>query len=579
MSIRDAVAALCIGATCAGTIAMPVIAAADGNDVSADVQQLALVIPQAGPAAARVPDDSELQRQQAVIGRIDIEIDDVFETEHSLAAPYRLANSLHISTKRQTIADQLLFHSGDPYSRHALDETARLLRDQRYLNEATIEPVRYHDDNTVDVVVRVHDVWTLSPGFSLGRKGGANSTNLQFEDTNFLGLGKHISVDRSSDVDRSSWRLAYKDPNLFGSWWKLSAAHADLSDGSEDTLSVSRPFYSLDSRWSFNVAGLDTASTQSRYALGHIVDQFGMQRQLFDVGGGLSRGLVDGWTTHYLGGLRYESRSFSALPKPIRRTDAGDAAALIPQDRVLAWPWLGIEVIEDQYRTTRNLDQIGRTEDLYLGRSARFEAGYAASAFGSTQDAVMFDGSLQAGVGFTEDQYLINMVGFTGRVEHGALRNTVLDLGSRYYLRQSLRSVLFASATVSLTSDLDPEEQLLLGGDNGLRGYPLRYQAGATRALLTLEERFYTNWQPLKLFNVGAAVFFDAGRTFGTDPSLSETDSGESLGWLKDVGVGLRLGSARSGLGNVLHIDLACPLDGGNDIDSVQLLIETRRSF
>lgn len=547
------------------------------------MQQLALVVPQVGPAATHLPDDAELRRRRAVIGRIDIQVDDVFETQHALAAPYRLANTLHISTKRQTIADQLLFHAGEIYDRHALDETARLLRDQRYLNEATIEPVRYHDDNTVDVVVRVHDVWTLSPGFSFGRKGGANSTSLQFEDTNYLGFGKQISVDRASDVDRSSWRFAYKDPNLFGTWWRLSAAHADLSDGSEDALAITRPFYSLDSRWSLNVAGSDVTTTQSRYALGHIVDQFGMQRRLFDVGGGVSRGLIDGWTTRYLGGVRYESRDFSALPYPIHR-DAGaaaigaDASTLIPEDRLLAYPWLGIEVIEDEYRTTRNLDQIGRTEDLYLGRSARFEAGYASSAFGSTQNAVMLDGSLQAGLGFTEDQFLINTVGFTGRVERGALRNTVLDLGSRYYLRQSLRSVLFASATLAFSSELDPEEQLLLGGDNGLRGYPLRYQAGTSRTLFTLEERFYTNWQPLKLFNVGAAVFFDAGRTWGTDPYINE-GAGGSMGWLKDVGVGLRLGSARSGLGNVLHIDLACPLDGGDDIDSVQLLIETRRSF
>jgi hypothetical protein len=48
---------------------------------------------------------------------------------------------------------------------------------------------------------------------------------------------------------------------------------------------------------------------------------------------------------------------------------------------------------------------------------------------------------------------------------------------------------------------------------------------------------------------------------------------------LSDVGVGLRIGNARSGLGNVLHIDLAVPLSRQPGIDSVQLLIETRHSF
>ena len=125
-----------------------------------------------------------------------------------------------------------------------------------------------------------------------------------------------------------------------------------------------------------------------------------------------------------------------------------------------------------------------------------------------------------------------------------------------------------------MTAHRDPEEQLLLGGDNGLRGYPLRYQAGDQSALVTLEQRFYTDWQPLKLFNVGAAVFVDSGRTWGRDEFAAPP-----AGWLTDVGLGLRLGSVRSGLGNVLHIDLAVPLVRQPDIDSVQLLIETRGSF
>lgn len=543
------------------------IAAATANAQSdAAAARLAFVGPSSATVAARLPGDAELEWLGATIGRVDVQVDDVFETGQHLAAPYRFANALHISTQTATVTEQLLFHSGEAYRRRTLDETARMLRGQRYLNEATVEPVRYNDDNTVDVVVRVHDVWTMSPGFSFGRKGGANSTHVEFEDTNFLGWGKQISVERASNVDRSSWRLAYVDPNVFGSWWKLSAAHADSSDGGENALSFGRPFYSLDSRWSFNAAGLDTTANQSMYALGHVVERFAMRHQAFEFGGGISRGLQDGWATRYLGGVRYEKNEFAALP--------GDPVARLPDDRAFAYPWVGVEIVEDQYLATRNLDQIGRTEDLYLGNKARFEIGFAASSFGSSQNAVMLRSGLQTGKQLGAEQYVLGTLDLAGRVEQGELRNTQLDLGTRYYLRHSPRSVLFASATLSLAAQLDPEQQLLLGGDNGLRGYPLRYQAGTQRALVTLEERFYTDWQPLKLFNVGAAVFFDAGRTWGNDPI-----AGEPLGWLQDVGVGLRLGSARSGLGNVLHIDLACPLDGGKDIDSVQLLIETKRSF
>jgi hypothetical protein len=514
-----------------------------------------------------VPNDHELEQRGARIGHIDVQVDDVFENSLSLAAPYKVANGLHISTHLQTVRQQLLFRSGEPFHRRVLDETERLLRGKRYLNDATITVVNYDAaDNTTDVLVRVHDVWTLSPGLSFGRKGGENSTRMKFEDSNFLGLGKQLSLERANDVDRSSWRLAYVDPNLFGSWWNLSTAYSTMSDGSEKALALARPFYALDSRWSADVSASDVTNSISRYSLGQRVERFDMQQQDFSFGGGISSGLHDNWAMRYLGGFRYDARSFAA------RDDYPDAS--IPADRTVSYPWVGVEILEDNYLSTRNLDQIGRTEDVYLGRSARMEVGFASTAFGSTRDALVLNGTLQAGAELGDERYIINSIGMHGRLENGELADGQLDANSRFYLRQSERSVFFAAASASLTSNLDPETQLLLGGDNGLRGYPLRYQAGTANALVTLEERLYTTWQPLKLFNVGAAVFFDAGRSWGRDEYAAAP-----AGWLKDVGIGLRLGSARSGLGNVLHIDLAMPLDRANGIDAVQLLVETRRSF
>jgi hypothetical protein len=48
---------------------------------------------------------------------------------------------------------------------------------------------------------------------------------------------------------------------------------------------------------------------------------------------------------------------------------------------------------------------------------------------------------------------------------------------------------------------------------------------------------------------------------------------------LRDVGLGLRLGMSRSALANVLHVDLAMPLDGGPDISNLQILVSTKASF
>ena len=161
-----------------------------------------------------------------------------------------------------------------------------------------------------------------------------------------------------------------------------------------------------------------------------------------------------------------------------------------------------------------------------------------------------------------------------GRIEGGSIANGILSAEARYYAHTSKRTKFFASVTGTMTEALDAENQLLLGGDNGLRGYPLRYQAGTSSALMTLEERYYTNWYPFRLFRVAAAAFFDMGRTWGTDVT-----GAESLGLLKDVGVGLRFGASRSAFGNVIHVDLAFPLDGDPSIDKVQFVVGTKAKF
>ena len=93
-------------------------------------------------------------------------------------------------------------------------------------------------------------------------------------------------------------------------------------------------------------------------------------------------------------------------------------------------------------------------------------------------------------------------------------------------------------------------------------------------ALLTVEGRYFTNWYPLRLARVGAAVFADIGRTWGAS-ALAVPE----LGTLRDVGMGLRFGNTRSALGNVLHVDLAFPLDGDPSVKSMQFLLKTYKSF
>ncbi len=61
-----------------------------------------------------VPTDEELEAQHARIGQIEVEVRELFQDDvRALAAPYRIANGLHIATRKPTITQQLLFHAGE----------------------------------------------------------------------------------------------------------------------------------------------------------------------------------------------------------------------------------------------------------------------------------------------------------------------------------------------------------------------------------------------------------------------------------------------------------------------------------
>ena len=92
--------------------------------------------------------------------------------------------------------------------------------------------------------------------------------------------------------------------------------------------------------------------------------------------------------------------------------------------------------------------------------------------------------------------------------------------------------------------------------------------------LLTLEERVYTSWFPFHLFRVGAAGFLDVGRAWG-GPNVNTSNPG----WLSNIGAGLRFTSPRTSRSDVLHIDVAVPLNRTPDIDNVQVVVVGRATF
>jgi outer membrane protein assembly factor BamA len=520
------------------------------------------------PRPQGLPTDAKLEALGARIGAIHFDSRDLFDVDghDENTALSRLGNRLHIQTRIATLEDQLLFRSGDPYRASLLAESARILRETRYLHDAQVRPLAFHD-GLVDVEVTTQDVWTFNPGMSFGRKGGENTSGFELEELNFLGTGTQLGVGFKSGIDRESRYLQFADRQLGSTWWSLSTVYSDNSDGRLGELTLEKPFYSLGSHRAGGVSLLDDQRVDARYDAGEIIDRFATHERRSTIYLGRSPGLVEGWARRLTAGVTFDEHVFDQAP-------GFDAPLLLPADRKLVYPWIGAEWVEDAFATGRNRDQIEKTEDYSLGWRARAQLGFASAGFGSDRDAIMLSGGVAKGLSLSERQSMFIAADAGGRLESGAVAGATLQGDARYYFRQSPHRLLFLNLSAVAGANLDQDQQILLGGDSGLRGYPLRYQAGEGRWLFTAEQRFFTNWYPLQLFNVGGAVFYDMGATWGQD--LLGTPS---QGLLRDIGFGLRLGSSRSARGNVLHFDIAFPLDGDSSVRSVQYLIETKASF
>jgi hypothetical protein len=526
----------------------------------------AAVEPSAGGPVVALPADGELESAGAVIGEVRIVVGDVFDPSdpRERLPGAGLANRLHPATRRKVIAEQLLFRSGDRFDPRLLAESERLLRGNRNLRDVQVRPIAF-DGQRVTVEVSARDVWTLNLGFSFGHAGGASSSSFELEDTNVLGSGKLVRLERAQDVDRTTTRFALADPALLGSRFRLDLGYSDASDGGGWQAKVERPFYALDARWSLALAAAAERRIDSLYRLGHVAGRFGHDAARFELRGGLSPGLVDGRVTRWTGGFTYQRDRFTSVPGSL---------VTLPPDRTLAYPWVAWDWQRDAYEETRNVDQIGRVEDLQLGPRLHGRLGIASPLFGADRSALLFDATAGSTLARRGGGLLRLETSASGRLEERGLAHTLLHGAAQAYWRDFGEQELYVSLSGDLARALDPEQQLTLGGDDGLRGYPLRYQAGDARLLLTAEQRFFTDWYPLRLARVGAAAFYDLGRVWGSDRA-----GGTASGWLQDLGVGLRLAPTRTGRAGVIHLDLAFPLGGTTDLQRAQWSVRSRSTF
>ena len=517
---------------------------------------------------AELPSFAQLETLGAVIGTIRVDPRDIFDPSDPKENGwlYRLANRLHVRTRPQTVARQLLFKTGDRVSARVIAETERLLRGNRYLHDVEIRPVAYRD-GVVDIDVITRDSWTLDPGLSIARAGGANSSRFYVNEKNLLGFGVSVGLNRSTNVEHSGTQLSYSDKHVLFPWTSLDASVSRLDDGSQWSLAFGRPFYARDTPWAAGVSASHSDALNSIFDRGERVAAYRALQSAFRASAGVSSPAPSGAVRRYTAGYDYQSSTYAAEqgqtpPDPL------------PQDLVLSGPFFGYEVLNESYEKVVNREQIGRTEYFTLGSRAGAQLGRSFTTLGGTVDGWIVSLSASHGAHVFQSHSLYASASLAGRLEESQRQNQLFSASARYFIPQRYDAVFMASASGDVYRRPDRTAPLQLGGDTGLRGYPLSFQSGERRILFTVEERVYTDWYPYRTVRVAGAVFADAGRAWhGT----GEQSAGERL--LTDAGVGLRFQNPRSATGTVVHTDVAFPVNARNEVKSVQFLLRSSTAF
>jgi hypothetical protein len=516
----------------------------------------------------------------AKIRSIQLEIKDAFEgaTVHSDAEQwlFDVGNNLHIDSRPNTIRRRLLFREGETITKGLLLETEKSLRAEEFLADAIIEVMDWKD-GTVHIKVTTYDQWTTVPGVSLQRLGGEWVYWLGPVESNLLGTGQRLGFFVGHDQFRDTKWLDYNNSALLSHRLHLTAHTALLTDGYSVLFSLSKPLKSRTDRYAFSASlsadefseyvffdgnrfkDVDPALAKSFAGQGQFLKKFSRvathdldlsvtrsygYKTKFNVSPTFSR------HDRYNDGGAYSFTSTLALQNAI----PVPTSALFPDIRMDYLTGISMSLYQYNYKTVQNFNNLKWSETLETGWRISTKLAQNQEWMGAENNdfylshSAIYNNAFWDAVYFNSSASLRYFVSQKGAFDDGYASG----VGEIQWKPVSLTSSYFSVAWTNYFAS-EQAQQLLLGEDNGLNGYPNYYYAGQSRILLEAEQRFFPSLE-IGTLVPAFALFANAGNTF---PGYSKFDP-DKLHYA--LGFGLRLGASRSVQKVINHINLSWPV-------------------
>lgn len=506
------------------------------------------------------------------------------ENDEGIIFLHRWANALHIDTKIITLENEASFFIDKCDKNDAdLAELERHLRSRKYLKDAKVTS----DKEVKNITVTTWDNWSLMPTISFGRKGGISTYSIGIKDRNLLGLGINTEVGAYRNTQRSGYKLLANIPLFQKQNTVVNLRFADNDDGEQRSLFVHKSFAGFHTKTAYHVGFNEESRNDTLFQNGQDQSVFSHDISFKKASYAWLDYNKNNSLLRYHIGITQDKHIFSTLTSEENaqlnseldgeldiELDSPVLTTTIPEDRELLYPWFAFEYIEKDFKKLTNIHLITQIEDFNHGWQLTSKFGIGNGDNENTPWTV-WDMRVKKGFNLHDKALLLLDFALENDIYQHRSSRLLLKLSSEYFYQFAPRWGFFLSNVNIASENQYLDKPVTMGGNSGLRGFPLQYQHGQNSIKVTSEVRYYPEINLFKLFDLAGVAFIDAGKAFGetTVKNIEE-------GWLSSAGLGLRIHSPHSGGSNsIIHIDFAFPQSENSDINSFELRIQAKKSF
>lgn len=472
-------------------------------------------------AAQAAPPDSA-----RIIRAVEIVRHDIYSPNEASGFIPRAANALHFMTRPRTIRRELLFRPGQPYDSLAVAETARNLRSLSIFRGVFIDSVR--TDSGLVVRVTTGDGWSTRPITYFKSSGKTIVPTLGVEELNFLGSATYVSVRYRVDPDRSTITTSFRQPRMFAGRIGLSGYYSHLTDGDFVAGQLSKPWFSLSGKTSWQLYGEGRKETVLRFFDGNDSLPGETLTRRYAFGSAAAAWALRAGPTGYFrlgvsGQLRRDDFADQARPDTLGHSVTGTLGVFMQWRKA-------------RFLVSKGLEGFAREQDVDVSTALGFGLSAAPKAFGYDDDGLGAYFTMLTGFG--HPNAFVQLQGLTeGRLTSAGLDSGAVHVSATGYLLPGRRHLATLHAAAGWQESVLPNSNFDFGLGVGPRGYPLHTFTGDRAFFTTAEYRYTATENFLNFTAIGIAAFADYGGAW-------YHGSERRTGWA--VGTGLRFGITRA---------------------------------